>query len=342
MSGGLTRDERRANSRLRRRVITQLKRGVRVEDIVDSIGVHRSTVFRWKKLYDEGGLPALEGTTAEGRPPKLKLAQATRLRTLILGADPRQLQFEFALWTREMIGVLIQREFGVVLSKSSVGRLLRSLGLSPQRPAWRAYQANPDAIERWKTEQFPRIKAAAKKAGGMVFFADEAGVRADYHGGTTWGAVGVTPIVKTTGARYSVNMLSAVTAQGQLHFMIAEGTVNADVFIEYCKRLMHDYPDQPIFLIVDGHPCHKAKKTTAWVESTEGRFQLFFLPAYSPQLNPDEWVWKNVKHDRVGKAGITSHDDLRAKAEAALRRLTALPQLVKNFFHDPDLLYILH
>jgi transposase len=341
MSGGLTSDERRANARIRRRVIFQLKRGIAPGVIAETLGVDRSSVYRWKKAYDDGGLSALESKTSEGRRPKLSITDATKLRALILGSDPRQLQFEFALWTREMVGVLIERQFGVVLSKSSVGRLLRSLGLSPQRPIWRAYQADPDAIERWKTEEYPKIKRAAKRAGGLVFFADEAGIRADYHGGTTWGEVGVTPIVKTTGARYSVNMLSAVSAQGHLHFMLAEGTVNAAVFIEYCKRLMHDYPQHPIFLIVDGHPTHRAKATTEWVKSTGGRLQLFFLPAYSPQLNPDEWVWKNVKHDRIGKAGITSVEDLREKAVRALQRLVDLPSLVIKFFHDPDLLYIL-
>lgn len=318
-----------------------MQRGVSVEDIAGSVGIDRSTVFRWKRLYDEGGLPALDGTKAGGRPPKLSLTQVTKLRALILGVDPRQLRFEFALWTREMIGVLIEREFGVVLSASSVGRLLRAIGLSPQRPLWRAYQADPDAVERWKTERFPQIKAAAAAAGGLVFFADEASVRSDYHGGTTWGEVGHTPVVSTTGARYSVNMISAVSPQGKFHFMIAEGNVDAEVFIEYCGRLLHDHPDQPIFLVVDGHPSHKAKKTKEWVASTNGRLQLFYLPGYSPQLNPDEWVWKNVKHDRIGRAGITSRDDLLTKAVAALHRLANLPQLLKSFFHDPNLLYIL-
>jgi transposase len=240
-----------------------------------------------------------------------------------------------------MIAVLIEREFGVSMSVSSVGRLLRKIGMSPQRPLWRAYQADADAVEAWKAERFPEIKAAAAAAGGLVFFEDEASVRSDYHGGTTWGEVGVTPVVETTGARYSVNMISAVSAQGKLHFMLTEGTVNAEVFIEYCKRLMHDHPGRPIFLIVDGHPAHRAKKTKEWVASTNGALQLFYLPGYSPQLNPDEWVWKNVKHDRIGRAGITSPEDLRSKALAALRRLVELPEIVRGFFHDPDLRYIL-
>jgi len=146
--------------------------------------------------------------------------------------------------------------------------------------------------------------------------------------------------LQVTWAASQQELISAVSAQGKLHFVLTEGTVDADAFIEYCKRLMHDFPDRPIFLVVDGHPSHRAKKTTEWVVSTNGQFQLFFLPPYSPQLNPDEWVWKNVKHDRIGRAGITSRDDLRAKAVGALRRLAELPEIVRDFFRDPDLQYI--
>ena len=273
------------------------------------LGFKASTVYRWAKMYAEGGLEALEGRKAVGKPPKLTLTQVTRLRALIVGVDPRQLRFEFALWTREMVGELIGREFGVVMSPSAVGRLLRRVGLSPQRLLWRAYQANPDAVERWKAEEFPAIRAEAARVGGVVFFQDEASVRSDYHGGTTWGEVGHTPVVATTGARYR-------------------------------ERLLADNPDRPVFLVCDGHPSHRAKRTKEWVQSMGGRLKLFFLPAYSPQLNPDEWVWKNVKHDRVGKAGITSHDDLRHKAVAALQRLADTPNLVRAFFGDPDLAYI--
>lgn len=135
-------------------------------------------------------------------------------------------------------------------------------------------------------------------------------------------------------------MMSAVSLQGRLHFMLVEGKVNSAVFIDYCQRLLDDNPGRPVFLIVDGHPSHRSNRTKEWVASTGGRFRLFYLPGYSPQLNPDEWVWKNVKHDRIGKAGVTSIDDLRAKAMAALERLAQTPQLVRSLFRDPNLRYI--
>jgi transposase len=148
--------------------------------------------------------------------------------------------------------------------------------------------------------------------------------------------------VKATGARFSLNMLSAVSAQGALRFMVHEGTVNAAVFIEFCKRLLRDAGDNggPVYLVVDGHPAHRARATSDYVASTEGRLRLFLLPGYSPELNPDEWVWKNVKHDRIGKTSVTNPNDLKATVISTLRRLQKLPALVRGFFADPCLRYI--
>ena len=146
-------------------------------------------------------------------------------------------------------------------------------------------------------------------------------------------------MVKATGARHSVNMISAVTAQGLLRFSTYSGSFTAARFIEFCRKLIAD-TSGPVYLVVDGHPTHKAKVVKEFVASTLGRLKLFVLPAYSPQLNPDEWVWKNIKHDRVGRAGIRDAKDLKAKALSALRRLQKLPHLIRSFFADPDLRYI--
>jgi transposase len=337
---GLTKEERVVQAAVRRRAIEMCVAGVPANDVADTLRVDRSSVFRWKKEYAAGGLAALKPTTAAGPATKLTGSQIGELRALIVGADPRQFGFAFALWTRDLVAELIEVRFGVVMSASAVGRMLRREGLSPQRPLWRAYQADPAKVERWKTEEFPAIAAEAKAAGGLVFFGDEAAMRSDYHGGTTWGEVGHTPVVATTGARHRVNMISAVSPQGKLHFRLVEGIVDADAFIAYCGALAADYAGRPVYLIIDGHPAHRAKATKEWVAAQKGRIKLFYLPGYSPQLNPDEWVWKNVKHDRVGRAGITSLDDLRRKAVTALQRIADTPALIKGFFGDPDLSYI--
>jgi transposase len=268
--------------------------------------VNRSTVYGWLAWFREGGEAALRARLVPGRPQKLSGSQIARLYELIVGRDPRQLSFAFALWTREMVRQVIRREFGVALSVVSVGRLLRTMGLSPQRPLYRASQQNPEAVRSWREEAFPAIRAAAKAEAATIYFADEAGVRSDYHAGTTWAPVGRTPVVRATGARFAINMLSAVSAQGALRFTAA-------VFIEFYKRLLHD-ADGPVHLVVDNHPAHRARATAEFLASTDGRLKLHFLPGYSPELDPDEWVWKNVKHGRVGKTGVNSQDDLKAKS----------------------------
>jgi transposase len=323
---------------LRMRAVKQIEAGKRVEDVAASLGLSRSAVFAWMAAYREGGKDALKAKPVPGRPPKLSGAQLRTLYTLIVGADPRQYQFEFALWTRDLVRELIYSQFKVRLSAVSVGRLLRMLGLSPQRPVFRATQQDPERVRRWREQDYPAIRDEAAQVGATIYFGDEAGIRSDYHSGTTWAPVGQTPVVASTGARYSVNMISAITPQGKLRFSTFTGTMNAATFISFCRRLLHD-DIGPVFFIVDGHPVHRSKAVKEFVESTDGRLRLFFLPPYSPELNPDEWVWKNVKHDRIGKAGIRSAEDLRQKAENALRRLQRLPGLVCAFFLDPHIRY---
>src|SRR3954451_144690 len=324
---------------MRLRAVEAVAQGQRPEDVAAALGMGRGTVYGWLAKYREGGREALRARPVPGRPPKLSGEQMRRFYTLIAGSDPRQLEFAFALWTRDMVRELIRREFRVSLSAVSVGRLLRTLGLSPRRPLWRAWQADPDAVERWKSEQFPAIRKQAKTEGATIYFADEAGIRSDYHAGTTWAPVGHTPVVKATGARHRLNMISAVTAQGLLRFSTYTGSFTAARFIEFCRKLMAD-TDGPVYLVVDGHPTHRSKLVKEFVASTKGRLKLFVLPAYSPQLNPDEWVWKNVKHDRVGRTSVTGPDDFKAKIVGALRRLQKMPHIVRAFFADPDLRYI--
>lgn len=324
---------------LRIRGAKRVVAGARAQDVADDLGLRRSTVFAWAAAYRQGGVEALRAKKISGRPPKLSTSQLNRLYALIVGANPAQFQLEFALWTRELVAQLIDQQFGVSLSLATVGRLLRKIGLSPQRPLRRATQQDPERVTRWKTEQYPAIRAEAAQLGATVYFADEAGIRSDYHAGTTWAPVGQTPVVRTTGARHSINMISAVTAKGAMHFTTFTGKMDAAVFIDYCRDLLAD-DGGTVFLVLDGHPVHRSRAVKDFAASTDGKLHLFFLPPYSPELNPDEWVWKNVKHDRIGKTNITSADDLQGKAEQALLRLQQLPELVRAFFSDPCLGYI--
>jgi transposase len=251
----------------------------------------------------------------------------------ITSKNPLQLKFTFALWTARMVGELIRQKYHVQLSKASVCRILNQLGLTPQRPVWRAYQQRAEDVQRWLEEEYPEIRALAKSLNARIFFGDEAGIRLDHHAGTTWAPKGRTPVVSSTGARFGLNLISAVSAQGEFRFMVTKGRVGARVFIEFLRRLLYN-SDRPIFLIVDGHPAHKAQMVTRFLASTEGKLRLFFLPPYSPELNPDERVWNDVKNNSIGRKVITSPEHLKRKVLGDLRSIQKSPDRVRAYFQS--------
>ena len=332
---------RRSTPEERLRAVQLLKEGNEAAVVARMFSVSRAMLFRWQQKYDQDGPAALETKKTPGPASRLSPTQLSKLYAIITGSDPRQLQFDFGLWTRKIIRELIRREFGVRFSEVQVGRLLKKMGLSPQRPLYRAYQQDPERVEEWKKSVYPKIRKLAAEKGASIFFADEASMRTDHHAGTTWAPVGQTPVVITTGERKSVNMISAISPRGELRFRVQEGKMNAAKFVDFLKALLDSVPGK-IFLILDGHPVHKAKKVSEFVkEKAHGRLSIFFLPPYSPDLNPDEWVWNNVKNDRISRSVIMSADDLKAKAVGALRRLQKLPDIVRGFLRDPKLAYIL-
>ncbi len=275
-----------------------------------------------------------------GRPSKLQGKQLKWLYQTITSKNPLQLHFEFALWTRGMVRELIRERFGVGLSEVSVGRLLKKLGLSPQKPLRRAYEQNPELVERWLSEDYPKIQALAKKERATVYFSDEAGVRSDFHSGTTWAPKGKTPIVEATGQRYGMNIISAISPRGEMRFMTVEGRMNAGKFIEFLKRLLHN-AERSVFLIVDGHPSHRARKVFEFVRKTKGKLRLFFLPPYSPELNPDELVWNHLKNHGVGKRIVRSREELKRVVLGHLRFLQKTPDLIRAFFHESHVRYVI-
>lgn len=327
-------------TQLRKRAVASVQRGQSPEVVAKALGIHRGTMYGWLALYRNGGWSALDAKKRGGRRPKLDGKQLRWIYEAVTSKNPLQLQFTFALWTSKMVGQLIERQFGIRLSKASVCRLLGQLGLTPQRPVWRAYQQCPKRVERWLEEEYPRIRELAKRENARIFFGDEAGVRSDHHAGTTWGQKGKTPVVSSTGARFSLNLISAVSPQGEFRFMTVKGRVNAGVFIGFLKRLAHN-ADRPIFLIVDGHPSHKAKKVERYIQSLNGRLRLFFLPPYAPELNPDECVWNDLKNNTIGRKAITDPETLHREVTRFLRFLQRTPARVRGYFNTATTKYAL-
>jgi transposase len=339
-----TNDARRLDHKtlteLRKRAVRSVQDGQSPEIVAKALGIGRATIYGWLSRYRHGGWGCLDARKRGGRPPKLD-GQALQwvYRTVTL-KNPLQMKFTYALWTAKMIGQLIYQRFRVRLSKASVCRLLTQLGLTPQRPVWRAYQQKPEEVDKWLREEYPRIRSMARRLKAQIFFGDEAGVRSDHHAGTTWAVKGKTPVVSTTGARFSVNIISAVSAQGEFRFMTVKSRVGASQFIEFIKRLLHG-TERMIFLIVDGHPAHKAKSVAKFIETApiKKRFRLFFLPPYSPELNPDERVWNDLKNNAIGQQTLTTPDHLHGAIISHLRFIQKTPDRVRSYFANATTRY---
>ena len=323
---------------LRKRGVSSVQEGQSPEVVAKALGINRVTIYGWLSRYRQGGWHALDAKKRGGRKPKLDGKSLQWIYKTVVDKNPLQLKFTYALWTAKMVGELIHQRFGIQLSKASICRLLGQLGLTPQRPVWRAYQQKPEAVQKWLEEEYPQIKNMAKKKKALIFFGNEAGLRSDHHAGTTWAQKGKTPVVSSTGARFGLNIISAVSAQGEFRFMTVKGRVNAPQFIDFIRRLLHG-STRTMFLIVDGHPVHKAKSVSRFIETVKDRFQLFFLPPYSPELNPDERVWNDLKNNAIGRQSIKSPQQLRSAVISHLRFIQKKPDRVRAYFTNEETKY---
>src|SRR5277367_947583 len=324
---------------LRMRAVQSVQDGESPENVARTLRVGARAMYRWLALYRRGGWDALKAKPLAGRPPKLDGGMLKWLYNMVTQKNPLQLKFQFALWTREMVAELIERKYGLRLAANSVGRLLAQLGITPQKPLHRAMERDEALVQKWLKTEYPKIRTMAKAQGADIYFGDAAHIRSDHHAGRTWGKQGETPVVTTTGARHAMSLISAITSKGRMRFMVkATGGVNAEVFIEFLKRLLVG-ETRTIFLIVDRGPAHRAKKTKAFVETLGGRLKLFFLPPYSPDRNPDELVWKHLKADTVGRMVVNSKADFKSKVVSAMRSLQRNPMKICSFFRKPSLQY---
>ena len=304
-----------------------------------TLGLNRSTVYAWKRAFDRGGEAVLAAKPHPGRIARLSQAQMDELFFLIKGHDPRDYGFAEHLWTRDIVAELMEEVFGVRFTPQWTGEIMRRLGLSPQRPRYRASEQDLAAVAAWRAQVYPAIRDEAAQVGATIYFGDESGVSADHHAGTTWAPVGETPVVAATASKSRVNMVSAVEQRGRLHFQITEGSLNTTSFIEFCRLLLAD-DGGTVFLIVDNSRVHHAKAVSEYVDTAGGKLRLFFLPTYAPELNPDEWVWKNVKYDDVGRTAPRDPRQRFQQVHDALAWLQARPEIVCSFFRDPHLAYL--
>lgn len=331
--------DHKTNEHLRKQAVRRVREdGERPSEVMRSMGLCRTTIYRWLRDFDKGGVESLKATKAAGPEPKLSEKQRQNVRRWIIGKDPRQYGFDFGLWTRRIVAELIEKRFGVVLGLTAVGRLLASLNITPQKPLRRAYERDPERVAQWVRCDYPKLRRRARKIGASIYFLDEAGFSSEPNLGRTYGLKGETPIVATTGQRQKVNAISAVSAKGGFWSQVYTGMFNAGRFVEFLKDFRKGGRGR-VFLVVDGHPSHRAKKVQEYVKATKGMLELHFLPPYAPDLNPDEFVWQHAKTNGVAKKPLKKNESLKERVIETLAALKAAPKLIKSFFHAKSVVY---
>lgn len=317
--------------------LRRVREGEKPSAVVKSFGMNRTSIYRWLKAASGRGKGerALASCPATGRPCKLTPTQQAQVFRWINGKDPRQYGLDFGLWTRQIAATLIEQKFGLKLGVTAVGRLLSRLGRSPQKPLQRAYQRDPQAIERWQRETYPGIAAAARQSGAEIYFWDESGFRADAVHGKTWGVRGKTPVIERPGQRQSISAASAVNAKGGFWFATSQGVLTAELFVELLKKMMRGRTSA-VHLIVDGLPAHKKANVKEYIASTKGKLTMHVLPGYAPDLNPDELVWSHVKRPGVARNPLRAGEKLEIRVEQQLHEVKKNRRLVRSCFKAPS------
>ena len=307
-------------------------------DVMRSLGLSRTAIYPWLQKYEDGGMEALVEKIARGPESLFSEKQRQQVKKWILGKDPRQYGFDFGLWSRRIVQALIQEKMGIECGLTAVGRLLASLNITPQKPLRRAYERDPVAVALWERETYPQLKKRAKRLGARIFFSDEAGFQSDPVLGRTYGLKGHTPVVRTSGQRQSLNVISAVNARGEFWAVTYNGKLNAESFVAFLQNFM-DTQTGRIFLVVDGHPAHKANAVKHYIKALKGRLELHFLPPYAPDLNPDEFVWSYMKNNGVSKKPLKTNESLQSRIDSDLNRIRDNPKLIKSFFQAKSVIY---
>lgn len=323
---------------MRRLGVTRVLSGESQGAVARSLDVHPQTVWKWMDLYRREGAEGLASTKAPGPPTKLTEKQVEKLSRIIVGKNPRQLNFGPALWTLPIIGELVERLFGVVLHQTTIARVLGRIGITPQKPVRRAFQRDDQECMQWMTEEFPRIVRAARRRQATLLFLDESGVHEAAAVGRTWGFRGATPVVRVSGSRRKINVISAISPRGRLWFRCFSGNLNALLFMKFLQALLDDFT-KPIDLILDRHPAHVAASVRRFLQSNKRRLRVHYLPGYAPDLNPDEHVWGLLK-GWLRSDPLEAEEDLKEVVTESMNNMRADQRLVRKFFDHPEVAYV--
>src|SRR3954468_14117361 len=326
---------------LRRVAVAMVRAGKTRVEAAKTVGVNRRFVGQWAKVAAQGGGAGLAGGARGRRPGEqkaLSAAQEDRLRILIARGCPDQFGLSFTLWTRQAVRALIARETGVWLSLSVVGRYLRGWGFTAQRPARRATERRDEAVREWLESNYPAIAQRAKTQGCDIQWADEPGLSSRANYGRSFAPRGRTPVIRRPGKRFSQSMISSLTNQGKLRFMIYEGALKAPIFLNFLQRLIRE-ATRKLFVIVDNLPVHRAHRVTTWVHDHADRIELCYLPSYAPEHNPDEFLNNDLKQAMARRRTPPDKVALKSSPTSYMRSLQRCPAKVRAFFQAPSVRY---
>ena len=326
---------------LRERAVAMLEAGNSQRAIAAALGVHKNTVCRWLKGWRVAGAAGLKAKKRGRRLEAKRLldaAQAAEVQRLMIAHTPDQLDLPHALWGREAVRELVQAGFGITLARRTVSDYLRRWRFTPQRPIKRALERQDAAIQAWLTAHYPRIVARAKAEGAAIHWGDETGISNQPVYGRSFAPKGKTPVLRRPATRRTLSMISAVTNRGTLRFMLHEGALNAALFLTFLQRLVRSARGK-VFLIVDNLKVHKAGKVQAWVAQHRERIELFFLPAYAPEHNPDGFLHSDLKRSLGRRPAVKDKTGLESRLRGYLRRLQRQPERVRAFFQAPTTRY---
>lgn len=326
-----------------RRMVIRLRQqsGMSCTELAKIAGVHVRTAEIWIRRAAAEGTESL-GERARGRPSgtgrKLSLAQEVWLQEQMVERLPGQLSLPFALWTRPAIKALIHKQFGIEVQDRLIGKYLARWRFTPQRPVKRALEQNPEAVRAWLQETYPQIAQRARKEGATIYWADETAVKEDSNWVRGYAPVGKTPVLTLSARWPKLSMVSAITNRGDIAFQIVHGTINTERFIEFLQHLL-EQDGGKVFLIVDNLRVHHAKLVTEWVKAQNGQIELFFLPPYAPESNPDEYLNNDFKTALRSGAPSTDNDSLMKKALAFMEALPSMPARIMSYFRHPAVVY---
>ena len=326
----------------RKQVVRLHKRQLGIMQIVELSGLSYPTVRNTITLYEAGGWPAIKPAARGNKPGegrRLTPEQEATIRTTICDKRPEQLKMDFYLWSRAAVGELIRREHGIELGVRTVGKLLKRWGFTPQKPIKKAYEQRPEAVRQWLDEHYPAIEAQAKAEGGEVHWGDETALVNTDVRGRSYAPAGKTPVAYAVGGtRQKLSMIATVTNQGKTRWMIIDEAFNADRLIEFLDALIKD-AKRKVFLILDNLRVHHSKPVKAWLAERKTQIEVFYLPSYSPELNPEERLNADLKQAMGKRAPVRTKAKLREAANEHMLMLDQSPERVRSYFQDPVVKY---